>query len=102
MLVIYADENEMATNGWPARLHLPRAIKLDTTDGGHRGGETAAIINDGGNNFTTDQERENLRRNAVPVTIIFERKRIDAHQDFADCARGQADHWLADLDLRRA
>jgi hypothetical protein len=89
VLVIYADENEQASNGWPARFHLPRAILLDTTDGGHRGGETAAIINDGGNSFTTDQERENLRRNAVPVTIIFERKRIDAHQDFADAARAK-------------
>ena len=89
MLIIYADENEIATNGWPALFQLPNAIKLDTTDGGHRGGETSAILKDTGSAFTTDHQRENLRRNACDVKIIFERKRIDAHQDFADCAKAK-------------
>lgn len=86
VLLIYADDNENATNGWPALFQLPRAIKLDTTDGGHRGGEIDSILSD---STLSEEERENLGRNACDAKIIFERKRIDAHQDFADCAKAK-------------
>ena len=102
VLLIYANENDTSTNGWPALFQLPRAIKLDTTDGGHRGGEIKAILNDSGNSFTTDQERENLGRNACDVKIIFEPKRVDAHQDFADCAKAKpiTGSLIATFDVR--
>jgi DNA-sulfur modification-associated len=89
VLYVYANENDTSTNGWPALFQLPNAIKLDTTDGGHRGGEMSAIFRDIGNSFTSEQERENLRRNACDTKIIFEPKRVDAHQDFADCAKAK-------------
>jgi hypothetical protein len=37
----------------------------------------------------SEDQRRNLNRNACAVTIIFEKKRIDAHQDFADCAKAK-------------
>jgi hypothetical protein len=86
VLIIYARENDVNTNGWPALFQLPNNIKLDTTDGAHRGDETSKILGDA---TLSDPERANLRRNACAVTIIFERKRVDAHQDFADCAKAK-------------
>jgi DNA-sulfur modification-associated len=102
ILYIYANPDDTSTNGWPALFQLPRAIKLDTTDGGHRGGEMTAIIEDTGSSFTTEQERENLRRNACDVKIIFEPKRVDAHQDFADCAKAKpiTGSLIATFDVR--
>lgn len=86
VLVIYASEGDNSTNGWPALFQLPNATKLDTTDGAHRRGEIEAILKD--SSLTKDQ-KENLRRNAVDVKIVFERKRVDAHQDFADCGKAK-------------
>lgn len=86
VLIIYARENDVSTNGWPALFQLPSNIKLDTTDGAHRGDESAKILGDAS---LSDAERANLRRNACAVTVIFERKRVDAHQDFADCAKAK-------------
>jgi len=86
VLWIYAHENENSTNGWPALFQLPRGIKLDATDGAHRLDESEKIVSDG---KLTEAQRENLGRNACDVKIIFESKRIDAHQDFADCAKAK-------------
>jgi hypothetical protein len=86
VLIIYAREGDISTNGWPALFQLPSATKLDTTDGAHRGDETNKILND---LTLSESERTNLRSNAVSVTVIFERKRVDAHQDFADCAKAK-------------
>ena len=86
LLLIYASENENASNGWPALFQLPNAIQLDTTDGAHRESEIDGILNDKG---VPEAQRLNLSRNACDVKIIFERKRIDAHQDFADCAKAK-------------
>jgi hypothetical protein len=85
-LLIYAESNENSTNGWPALFQLPGAIKLDITDGGHRSGEIKALLND---KNIRPPHRENLRRNACDVKIIFESKRVDSHQDFADCAKAK-------------
>jgi hypothetical protein len=86
VLLIYANEGDNSTNGWPALFQLPHAIKLDTTDGAHRGGEIDSILND---KSLSEDQKAHLRRNACDVKIIFERKRIDAHQDFADCAKAK-------------
>jgi hypothetical protein len=101
VLIIYARENDVSANAWPALLQLPNAIKLDTTDGAHRGGEIDGILKD--NNLSADQ-KECLRRNAVDVKIIFERKRVDAHQDFADCAKAKpiTASLIATFDVRES
>jgi hypothetical protein len=88
VLYVYGDETENSTNGWPALFQLPNTIKLDTTDGAHRGGEIDSLLNDRGLSLQ-EVERSNLGRNACDVKIIFESKRVDAHQDFADCAKAK-------------
>lgn len=99
LMIVADDANDTSRNSWPAMFQLPNAIQLDTTDGAHRQGEIKDILDD--TRLDADQ-REHLRRNAIDAKIIFESKRIDAHQDFADCAKAKpiTSSIIATFDIR--
>lgn len=71
---------------WPAILIVPAGIRLSITDGGHRGTVAEGVLNDP--SIPTEQ-KDAFRRNAFPVTIIFEDSVSDSHQDFADCGKAR-------------
>jgi DGQHR domain-containing protein len=85
-LMLFANGDDGA-NAWPAILILPAGAKLDTTDGAHRRTQVDDILN---SNKVSDDQKDALKRNAVDVKIVFEDRRDDSHQDFADCGKAKS------------
>jgi hypothetical protein len=85
-LILFAGGAD-GTNCWPAILLLPQNAKLDTTDGAHRRAQLNDIVT--AVRGVTEAQKTALKSNAVALTIIFESRREDSHQDFADCGRAK-------------